>query len=167
MLARAEFDAFAEAVAPWRSERTPAAELAAYVLWSATVRPAGFVTRPAVLMSKHWMDKVWSWDHCFNALALAVRHERDRVFVVCKNEAPLVHVFSDHLFRFPAEEPFSRHRPARHTEVAVPLDHCEGRALDVKGELLIRGLRCSFCLLARGDVSDDCDAAGDVVLLVE
>ncbi|MFD1538952.1 amylo-alpha-1,6-glucosidase [Nonomuraea guangzhouensis] len=69
--ARAEFDAFAAAVAPWRGDRTPAAELAAYVLWSATVRPAGFVTRPAVLMSKHWMDKVWSWDHCFNALALA------------------------------------------------------------------------------------------------
>ena len=22
-------------------------------------------------MSKHWMDKIWSWDHCFNALALA------------------------------------------------------------------------------------------------
>ncbi|MEV0353295.1 trehalase family glycosidase [Nonomuraea sp. NPDC050680] len=69
--ARAEFDAFAAAVAPWRGDGTPAAELAAYVLWSATVRPAGFVTRPAVLMSKHWMDKVWSWDHCFNALALA------------------------------------------------------------------------------------------------
>ncbi|GLW22685.1 glycogen debranching protein [Microbispora triticiradicis] len=69
--ARADFDAFAEAVAPWRSDRTPAAELAAYVLWSATVRPAGFVTRSAVLMSKHWMDKVWSWDHCFNAIALA------------------------------------------------------------------------------------------------
>ncbi|MGW0198128.1 amylo-alpha-1,6-glucosidase [Nonomuraea sp. NPDC003201] len=68
--ARAEFDAFAAAVAPWRGDRTPAAELAAYVLWSATVRPAGFVTRPAVLMSKHWMDKVWSWDHCFNAIAL-------------------------------------------------------------------------------------------------
>ncbi|GGL21999.1 hypothetical protein Sme01_74800 [Sphaerisporangium melleum] len=69
--ARAEFDAFTAAVAPWRGDRTPAAELAAYVLWSATVRPAGFVTRPAVLMSKHWMDKVWSWDHCFNAMALA------------------------------------------------------------------------------------------------
>ncbi|MEU9448648.1 trehalase family glycosidase [Streptomyces sp. NPDC048277] len=65
------FAAFAEAVAPWRSSATPAAELAAYVLWSATARPAGLVTRPAVLMSKHWMDKVWSWDHCFNALALA------------------------------------------------------------------------------------------------
>lgn len=65
------FATFADAVAPWRSSDTPAAELAAYVLWSATVRPASLVTRPAVLMSKHWMDKVWSWDHCFNALALA------------------------------------------------------------------------------------------------
>ncbi|GCB51740.1 amylo-alpha-1,6-glucosidase [Streptomyces sp. NL15-2K] len=65
------FTDFADAVAPWRSSRTPAAELAAYVLWSATVDRAGLVTRPAVLMSKHWMDKVWSWDHCFNALALA------------------------------------------------------------------------------------------------
>jgi mannosylglycerate hydrolase MGH1-like protein len=69
--ARATFAAFVEAVAPWRGPRTPAAELAAYVLWSATVTPGGFLGRPAVLMSKHWMDKVWSWDHCFNALALA------------------------------------------------------------------------------------------------
>ncbi|MEU7476848.1 trehalase family glycosidase [Lentzea sp. NPDC042327] len=66
-----EFTRFADAVAPWRDDHVPAAELAAYVLWSATVRPAGFVRRPAVLMSKHWMDKVWSWDHCFTALALA------------------------------------------------------------------------------------------------
>ncbi|MBC2906808.1 amylo-alpha-1,6-glucosidase [Streptomyces cupreus] len=65
------FADFVDTVAPWRSSATPAAELAAHVLWSATVRPAGLVTRPAVLMSKHWMDKVWSWDHCFNALALA------------------------------------------------------------------------------------------------
>ncbi|GAA4261683.1 trehalase family glycosidase [Dactylosporangium darangshiense] len=69
--AEAEFAAFVGAVAPWRGPQTPAAELAAYVLWSAIVRPAGFISRPAVLMSKHWMDKVWSWDHCFNALALA------------------------------------------------------------------------------------------------
>ncbi|MGW0476368.1 amylo-alpha-1,6-glucosidase [Streptomyces coeruleorubidus] len=69
--AREAFAEFVDAVAPWRSSATPAAELAAYVLWSATVRPAGLVSRPAVLMSKHWMDKVWSWDHCFNALALA------------------------------------------------------------------------------------------------
>ncbi|MDH6520748.1 hypothetical protein M2163_002268 [Streptomyces sp. SAI-135] len=69
--ARNAFADFVDTVAPWRSGDTPAAELAAYVLWSATVSPAGLVTRPGVLMSKHWMDKVWSWDHCFNALALA------------------------------------------------------------------------------------------------
>ncbi|MFF1478455.1 amylo-alpha-1,6-glucosidase [Streptomyces sp. NPDC058301] len=69
--ARRAFADFVDAVAPWRSSATPAAELAAYVVWSATVAPTGVVTRPAVLMSMHWMDKVWSWDHCFNALALA------------------------------------------------------------------------------------------------
>lgn len=64
------FAGFLEALAPWRDDETPAAGLAAYVLWSATVHPAGMLSRTAVLMSKHWMDKVWSWDHCFNALAL-------------------------------------------------------------------------------------------------
>ena len=65
------FRDFADAVVPRPADHAPAAELAAYVLWSAIVRPAGYLRRPAVLMSKHWMDKVWSWDHCFNALALA------------------------------------------------------------------------------------------------
>ncbi|MEY9931445.1 hypothetical protein ABH926_006094 [Catenulispora sp. GP43] len=69
--ATTRFAEFVDAIAPWRTADTPAAELAAYVLWSATVRPAGFLSRPGVLMSKHWMDKVWSWDHCFNAVALA------------------------------------------------------------------------------------------------
>ncbi len=67
----ATFEEYVAAIASWRDARTPAAELAAYVLWSATVAPEGFITRESVLMSKHWMDKVWSWDHCFNALALA------------------------------------------------------------------------------------------------
>ncbi|BFV55221.1 trehalase family glycosidase [Kitasatospora sp. CMC57] len=69
-LDRQRYDTFVDDVAPWRSSDTPAAGLAAYVMWSATVGPAGFLRRPSVLMSKHWMDKVWSWDHCFNALAL-------------------------------------------------------------------------------------------------
>jgi glycogen debranching enzyme len=67
----ASFREFERAVSGWRDEHAPAAELAAYVLWSATVSPRGFLRRESVLMSKHWMDKVWSWDHCFNALALA------------------------------------------------------------------------------------------------
>ena len=65
------FDAYLEAIAGWRSAFAPAAELAVYVLWSATVEPRGFLGRESILMSKHWMDKVWSWDHCFNALAVA------------------------------------------------------------------------------------------------
>jgi mannosylglycerate hydrolase MGH1-like protein len=68
---RSQFAAYVEALAPWRTSETPAAALASYVLWSATVEPSGFMGREAVLMSKHWMDSVWSWDHCFNALALA------------------------------------------------------------------------------------------------
>ncbi len=68
---RATFARYVNALAPWRDERTPAASLAAYTLWSATVAPEGILNRESVLMSKHWMDKVWSWDHCFNALALA------------------------------------------------------------------------------------------------
>ncbi|MDM7854433.1 amylo-alpha-1,6-glucosidase [Cellulomonas alba] len=65
------FTDYLDAVAPWRSAATPAADLAAYVLWSATAAPEGLAARESVLMSMHWMDKLWSWDHCFNALALA------------------------------------------------------------------------------------------------
>ena len=59
-------------------------------------------------------------------------------------------MFADHFFGFPAKQSFSRHRPARHTEVAVPLDHCQRRALDVKSQLSIRGVcaASSACLRA-------------------
>ncbi|PPF89554.1 glycogen debranching protein [Subtercola sp. Z020] len=74
-----DFDDYVDRVAPWRSERTPGAVAAAYVLWSATVSARGFLTREAILMSKHWMDKVWSWDHCFNALALSPGLPREAI----------------------------------------------------------------------------------------
>ena len=66
-----QFTQYLDDVAGWRTESSSAAALAAYVMWSATVEPRGFLRRESMLMSKHWMDKVWSWDHCFNALALA------------------------------------------------------------------------------------------------
>lgn len=69
--AAAQFTDFLDAVAPWRGSSTPAAALACYVIWSATVAPEGFLGGETVLMSKHWMDKLWSWDHCFTAIALA------------------------------------------------------------------------------------------------
>lgn len=46
-------------------------ERAALVNWSCLVAPSGRLGREAMLMSKGWMDQVWSWDNCFNAMALA------------------------------------------------------------------------------------------------
>jgi len=69
---------FAECVNAVRAEfsrwRGDAHELAAYVLWTSLVAPDGHFRRPAMLMSKNWMLNVWSWDHCFNAMALAKHH---------------------------------------------------------------------------------------------
>ncbi len=89
----AEFDAYARGLAPAAGDVAAgdASVVAAYVLWSATVAPAGFMTREAVLMSKHWMDKVWSWDHCFNALALAASEPRaavDQFLLPFDHQAP-------------------------------------------------------------------------------
>lgn len=50
-----------------------ARELSAYINWSSLVSPRGLLQREAMLMSKNWMINVWSWDHCFNAIALARR----------------------------------------------------------------------------------------------
>jgi hypothetical protein len=69
--ARGSFRSFTQDLSAPLADAAPAADLAAYVMWSATVRAEGFLKRTGILMSKHWMDKVWSWDHCFNALALA------------------------------------------------------------------------------------------------
>ncbi len=47
------------------------ARKAAYINWASVVDPCDHFQRPAMLMSKNWMCNVWSWDHCFNAMALA------------------------------------------------------------------------------------------------
>jgi putative isomerase len=43
--------------------------LASYILWSAYVPAEGALSQPSVYMSKNWMTNIWSWDHCFVALA--------------------------------------------------------------------------------------------------
>ncbi|MGE5557240.1 MAG: amylo-alpha-1,6-glucosidase [Bacillota bacterium] len=48
-----------------------AAEMAWFILWNCTAKKEGEFTRRPVLMSKHWMNQIWAWDNCFNALALA------------------------------------------------------------------------------------------------
>ncbi|MFT3930306.1 MAG: trehalase family glycosidase [Spongiibacteraceae bacterium] len=52
------------------AEFSAARELAAYVQWSSVVAAKEKLERSAMLMSKHWLNAVWSWDHCFNAMAL-------------------------------------------------------------------------------------------------
>lgn len=46
-------------------------EEAAYILWHSVVHPEGYVSHPVMLMTKNWMNLVWSWDYTFNALAMA------------------------------------------------------------------------------------------------
>ena len=46
------------------------AELAAYINWESVVEPDGNLKRPSMLMSKNWMNSLWSWDQCFNAMAM-------------------------------------------------------------------------------------------------
>ncbi|MBQ3095041.1 MAG: hypothetical protein IJC53_01220 [Clostridia bacterium] len=47
-----------------------------YNLWSCFVRAGGCYPADTMLMSKKYMTSTWSWDHCFNALAMA--HLADR-----------------------------------------------------------------------------------------
>ncbi len=69
--ARKAFTAFLETMPAVRPGDRTTQQLATYVNWSCAVEPCGLVKRPSLLMSKNWMNNVWSWDHCFNAMALA------------------------------------------------------------------------------------------------
>lgn len=66
-----EFFDFADKYPKLPDEYRETALLAAYVNWSAYVSRRGFLTRNAMLMSKNHMCSIWSWDNCFNALALS------------------------------------------------------------------------------------------------
>lgn len=65
-----EYDAWLADTLAVPAHFEPGRELAAYITWSAVVPPGGCLTRPAMYMSKNWMTNIWSWDHCFNAMAL-------------------------------------------------------------------------------------------------
>lgn len=57
----------------WNVSSADHARLTAYVNWSSLVDASGFLKRETMYMSKNWMCSVYSWDHCFNAIALAQR----------------------------------------------------------------------------------------------
>lgn len=75
--AMADFAAWLEGTLPVAPDLAPLRRLAAYICWSCVVPAEGRLHYPAMYMSKNWMTNIWSWDHCFNALALgALQPER-------------------------------------------------------------------------------------------
>lgn len=72
--ASADCERFTAALSPAPARLKAARELAGYVLWTSLVAPSGHLRREGMLMSKNWMVNIWSWDHCFNAIALATGH---------------------------------------------------------------------------------------------
>ena len=69
--ARDDFHLWARVVPPVSAQYERARSLAAYVNWCSIVEPNGHIRRQSMLMSKNWMTNVWSWDHCFNSMALS------------------------------------------------------------------------------------------------
>jgi len=72
--AQGTFETFLGTMPKAREQDDRARTLASYVDWSCTVGPCGLIKRPTLFMSKNWMCNVWSWDQCFNAMALAGGH---------------------------------------------------------------------------------------------
>jgi putative isomerase len=68
------------------------ANTAEYLFWSCIVAPEGPLTRESIYMSKNWMCNIWSWDHCFNSIALASYYPQlawDQMMVVFDNQNEL------------------------------------------------------------------------------
>ncbi|MGF1448402.1 MAG: amylo-alpha-1,6-glucosidase [Opitutales bacterium] len=70
-----------------------AAERAMWVNYAAVVNPAPHAVfrRPTMLMSKNWMLQCWSWDHVFNAIALAYRQPElawDQLMTLFDHQGP-------------------------------------------------------------------------------
>jgi len=72
--ANREFNAWFAAFGEFRTESCALARRAAFVLWANTVPAGGNYASPAVMMSRNALTGIWSWDHCFVALALAPAH---------------------------------------------------------------------------------------------
>jgi len=68
---KVEFESFLSKMPEVHQSYSKTREIASYVNWSSVITPEGHLKYPAMLMSKNWMTNIYSWDHCFNALALS------------------------------------------------------------------------------------------------
>lgn len=69
-----EFDTFCATLPPVEQGYQEAKKAAAYVLWSSTVKPEGYLRHYSIYSSNKDFPGVWSWDNCFMALSLASSH---------------------------------------------------------------------------------------------
>jgi len=89
-----------EIVAEWEkfAAKMPKCELGGefvsvtwFNLWGSFVRAYDMYPVDTMLMSKKFMNSVWSWDHCFNALTMA---HVDKQTSLNQFNAPFIHQFS-------------------------------------------------------------------------
>jgi putative isomerase len=62
-----------------------AADVAWFLFWNLQVAPSGEYRRQTILSSKRVMSQIWSWDNCFNALAVVHADHNlawDQIFVI-------------------------------------------------------------------------------------
>lgn len=88
---RKAFETFYASMPSVEAQYEETARIAAYVDWSSIVKPCGLLTRESMLMSKNWMCNVWSWDHCFNAMALSYGNPKeawDQFLVLFDHQKP-------------------------------------------------------------------------------
>jgi len=70
---KADIEAWMKKMPTVPEELFKAAQTAWYLLHYFQVSPAGQLKRQALLSSKNsWLTKIWTWDNCFHALALAL-----------------------------------------------------------------------------------------------
>ena len=79
-------------------------DLATYILWSSIVREDGLLSGESIYMSKNWMQNIWSWDNCFNALGVAkvseeLAYNQFLVFVKHQHETGVYPDFINDKFR--------------------------------------------------------------------
>ena len=74
--AELEFSTWFASFGTFPTRWAPLARRAAFLLWANTAPASGNYAHPAILMSRNAMISVWSWDHCFSALALLPSHPR-------------------------------------------------------------------------------------------
>src|SRR5690242_16111354 len=102
----------------------------------------------------------------FLAAILPLFHLVDDFNILCDNEVPITEALAEHFFSLPPEETLRRGRPAQHAEFVVPLDDCERRVFNVKGEAAVVVNRCCFGEFAFGNVANNRNATDHLAALV-